>query len=89
MLAGPTSALAVMCRSRVEMGAETYGGLSLSTDKRDFAKEFMQEIADALYYAQALAEQLHTSRFVYTARKVGRVTALLCTAFEIMEKEDG
>ena len=86
--AGRDSMLANMCRKRVEMGAETYGGLILDIDRRVFVQEFMQEIADAVYYALAHAEQLRSYMPCEDSlRKVGRATALLCAAFEIMEEE--
>lgn len=42
-----------MLSARVRLGRMTYGPAELSTDKRDFVKETLEETIDGLYYVTA------------------------------------
>ena len=66
--------MAEMCSRRIREGAKTYGDLDLATDKRDFAQEAREELADAAYYLVASRRRGHelALRYVVSAWVMAR-----------------
>lgn len=45
--------LQALLAARLELGREHYGALDLATDKRDFQREALEDLADCLFYLGA------------------------------------